>query len=134
MRRIVTFLLTLLTMTNIQAQTLTDYHCHLITPEYRAALAKHDMLLDERFPLPQWSAESHLQLMDEAGISQSIFTHPFFGDQEEYNHLCRQFNEQTAAICRGNSALLLPLYCHCPMFRLPFERRSMPLIRWAPWE
>ncbi len=118
MKRIVTFLLTLLTMANIQAQTLTDYHCHLITPEYRAALAKHDMLLDEGFPLPQWSAETHLQLMNEAGISQSILTHPaphpFFGDQEECNHLCRQFNEQAAAICRGNSArfafaALLPL-------------------------
>ena len=102
--RVATFVMAIMTMMTIQAQTLTDYHCHLITPEYRAALAEHGMLLDEGFPLPQWSAEAHLQLMDEAGIAQSILTHPaphpFFGDQEECDRLCRQFNEQAADVCK----------------------------------
>jgi len=31
------------------------------------------MLLDEGFPLPQWSAEAHLKLMDETGITTSVF-------------------------------------------------------------
>ena len=86
------------------AQSVTDYHSHIITPEYRAALAEHGMLMDEGFPLPTWSAEEHLQLMDESSIAKSILTHPaphpYFGDQEECYRLCRQFNEQAADVCR----------------------------------
>lgn len=98
------FLIALFIMATIQAQTLTDYHSHIITPEYRSALGEHNMLLDEGFPLPQWSAEAHLQLMDEVGIAKSILTHPaphpYFGDQDECNRLCRQFNKQAADLCK----------------------------------
>ena len=98
---------------------LVDYHCHIITSEYRAALAAHDVLLDEGFPLPQWSVEAHLALMDENGIAQSVLTlpapHPFFGDQDECNRLCRQFNEQTAAICRESNGR----FAFCALLPLP---------------
>jgi len=112
MRKLTTIVLTALCFAacSVPKQDTTnrviDYHCHLITPEYRAALAEHDMLLDEGFPLPQWSAEAHLALMDEAGIAQSMLTmpapHPYFGDQDECNRLCRQFNEQVADLCKQN--------------------------------
>jgi predicted TIM-barrel fold metal-dependent hydrolase len=61
------------------------------------------MLLDEGFPLPQWSAEAHMQMMAEAGIDQAFLTlpapHPYFGDQTECTAACRQFNEELAALC-----------------------------------
>jgi quercetin dioxygenase-like cupin family protein/predicted TIM-barrel fold metal-dependent hydrolase/quinol monooxygenase YgiN len=118
-------------MLTLRAQTLTDYHSHLITPEYRAALAEHDMLLDEGFPLPQWSAEVHLQLMDEAGIAQSILTHPaphpYFGDQEECNRLCRQFNEQAAAICRESKGR----FAFCAVLPLPDVQAAIREAQYA---
>ena len=116
---------------SLSAQGLVDYHSHLITPEYRAALERHGMLLDEGFPLPQWSAEAHLQLMDEAGIAQSILTHPaphpYFGDQEECNRLCRQFNEQAAAICRESNGR----FAFCALLPLPDVQAAISEARYA---
>ena len=82
---------------------LTDYHAHAIPDSYRELVAKHGMSLDEGFPLPQWSAEAHLQMMAEAGIDRAILTlpapHPYFGDQTECTAACRRFNEELAALC-----------------------------------
>ena len=88
---------------------LVDYHAHAITDSYRELVAKHGMLLDEGFPLPQWSVENHMQMMSEAGIERTILTlpapHPYFGDQTECNAACRRFNEELAALClTSNSA------------------------------
>ena len=83
---------------------VTDWHCHPISDSYRKAVAAHDALLDEGFPLPQWSVERHLQMMDATGIEHSVLTlpapHPYWGDIEETKRLCRQFNEETAELCR----------------------------------
>jgi len=118
-------------MVTLQAQTLTDYHSHIITPEYRAALEQHGMLMDEGFPLPKWSAEAHLALMDEAGIAQSILTHPaphpFFGDQEECNRLCRQFNGQAAAICRESKGR----FVFCAVLPLPDVQAAIREAQYA---
>lgn len=87
-----------------QAQILTDWHCHPIPDSYREAVAEHNALLDEGFPLPQWSAERHLQMMDATGIQSAVLTlpapHPYWGDIEETKRLCRQFNEETSDLCR----------------------------------
>lgn len=64
MKKITTiFLLCAVTMSWAQ---VTDWHSHAIPDSYRELVARHGALLDEGFPLPQWSAEAHLQLMDEA--------------------------------------------------------------------
>ena len=80
---------------------VTDYHCHFISDSYRELVARHGALLDEGFPLPQWSVEAHLQLMDEAGVAQSILTlpapHPYWGDIEETKREVRKLNEEMAA-------------------------------------
>ena len=104
-----TIVYTLLVLSSMAAAQVTDYHAHAITDSYRELVAKHDMLLDEGFPLPQWSAEAHLQMMSEAGIDRTILTipapHPYFGDQTECNTACRQLNEELAALClTSNSA------------------------------
>jgi len=131
MRKIILTLMAIALTASLSAQGLVDYHSHLITPEYRAALERHGMLLDEGFPLPQWSAEAHLQLMDEAGIAQSILTHPaphpYFGDQEECNRLCRQFNEQAAAICRESNGR----FAFCALLPLPDVQAAISEARYA---
>lgn len=116
-----TILSTLLVLSSMAAAQVTDYHAHAIPDSYRELVAKHDMLLDEGFPLPQWSAEAHLQMMSEAGIDRTILTipapHPYFGDQTECNTACRQLNEELAALCKSHQpsavsfqfAAILPL-------------------------
>ena len=96
---------------------VTDWHSHAIPDSYRELVTRHGALLDEGFPLPQWSAEAHLQLMNEAGIASSMLTlpapHPYWGDIEETKREVRKLNEETAALCRTNSrfafAATLPL-------------------------
>ena len=96
---------------------VTDWHSHAIPDSYRELVTRHGALLDEGFPLPQWSAEAHLQLMNEAGIVSSMLTlpapHPYWGDIEETKREVRKLNEEMAALCRTNSrfafAATLPL-------------------------
>ena len=87
---------------------LVDYHAHAITDSYRELVAKHGMLLDEGFPLPQWSIEAHQQMMADAGINRAVLTlpapHPYFGDQAECNAACRRFNEELAALCLASNS------------------------------
>ena len=101
MRRKTTIFLLCATLT-VWAQ-VTDWHSHAIPDSYRELVARHGALLDEGFPLPQWSAEAHLQLMDEAGIATSVLTlpapHPYWGDIEETKREVRKLNEECAAIC-----------------------------------
>ena len=77
-----------------------DVHCHLVTDDYRAFLAKHDALLEDGFPLPDWDEAAHLAFMDEAGIAVSVLTlaspHPFFGDAGESADVIRRINDVCA--------------------------------------
>ena len=107
----------LLCFVRITFSQVIDYHSHLIPDSYRELVARHGALLDEGFPLPQWSAEAQLQLMAEAGIETSVLTfpapHPYWGDIKETKREVRRLNEECAAICRSNSrfafAATLPL-------------------------
>ena len=115
MRKLTTIIL--LSAVATAMSQVTDWHSHAIPNSYRELVARHGALLDEGFPLPQWSVEAHLQLMDEAGIATSILTlsapHPYWGDIEETKREVRRLNEEMAAICRTSSrfafAATLPL-------------------------
>lgn len=86
------------------AQQTVDVHCHNIFPDFVNALDAHGAALDETFPLPEWSVESHLKFMDAAGIKMSVLSmpapQPYFGNADECRDIIRTYNEQTAAICR----------------------------------
>ncbi|MBR0060947.1 MAG: amidohydrolase [Selenomonadaceae bacterium] len=85
----------------ISARTI-DFHAHAILPSYVDALRilKIDAAAEEGFPLPQWSAENHLQFMSDAGIDFTILSMatPHISDKsavrainEEFAELCRRF-------------------------------------------
>ena len=86
------------------SQNPVDVHCHNILPDFVAALDAHGAALDETFPLPSWNVDAHIEFMDSAGIKTSVLSmpapQPFFGDAEECRDIIRNYNEQTAAICR----------------------------------
>ena len=128
MRKITTILF--LCAAILATAQVTDWHCHAISDSYRALVAQHGALLDEGFPLPKWSAESHLQVMDEAGIGTSVLTlpapHPYWGDIEETKREVRRLNEETATLCRQNSR-----FRFCATLPLPDVDAAIAEARYA---
>ncbi len=90
----------ILTTTLVSAQI--DVHCHMIPDSYLESVKAHGMEMDEGFPIPEWSAEEHLEFMDKAGIRTAVLTmpapQPYFGDGTESSAICRKFNEEAAAL------------------------------------
>lgn len=79
-----------------------DIHSHMIPESYLNAVKAHGMEMDEKYPIPSWSADEHLKFMDDAGIRTAVLTmpapQPFFGDAKESAAVCRKFNEEAAAL------------------------------------
>ena len=84
------------------AQSAIDLHSHFTTPAFLKVLAEHDALLDEGFPIPDWTVEDHLQFMRDAGIEKSVLTlpapQPYFGDPAETARVIRATNEAAAKL------------------------------------
>ena len=122
---------------------VTDWHSHAIPDSYRELVARHGALLDEGFPLPQWSAEAHLQLMDEAGIASSVLTlpapHPYWGDIEETKREVRRLNEEMAGIVeslefrveRSSQVESLKRFQFCATLPLPDVDAAIAEARYA---
>ncbi|MBR4415198.1 MAG: hypothetical protein IKS67_00415, partial [Victivallales bacterium] len=95
----------------LQAQGIVDVHSHILPSEYIANLKKHNALMDEGFPLPQYDAEAHLKWMDEAGIRISVLTmaapQPSFGDAAENAAVIRRVNETAAVLKREHPGRFL---------------------------
>ena len=92
----------LIFMASFSLAAQTDVHAHIITDSYRSFIDSHKASLDEGFPLPEWSVSAHLAFMDKAGIQTSVLTvpapQPYFGDAQESAIICRELNEECAAI------------------------------------
>ena len=80
-----------------------DVHAHFLPEPYREALAKAGLrTLDGGFPIPAWSAEAHLAMMDRQGIGTAMLsvsspsTH--FLPTAQKPALARQINEAGAAL------------------------------------
>ena len=77
-----------------------DFHAHAILPSYVDALKilKIDAVAEEGFPLPKWSAQNHLQFMNDAGIDFTVLSMatPHISDK----FAVRDINEEFASLCR----------------------------------
>lgn len=102
MKTIVLFLLSGILSVHCMGQNVVDVHCHNILPDYLTMLERHDALLDETFPLPDWSLAEHEKFMQQAGIRTSILTmpapQPYFGDSRESQKVIRGYNEYCARL------------------------------------
>ena len=80
---------------------IVDVHSHIMTEEYIASLGSHNALMDDGYPLPDWSEDAHIAFMDSAGISKSVLTlsspQPWFGDVDESRAVIRSVNEAMAS-------------------------------------
>ena len=105
MKRIFIGLVILQSVTMLFAQNPVDVHTHIILPEYKALLQRHGAALEETFPLPGWSAESHIAFMDSAGIRTAVLTmpapQPYYDDAEESAECIRRVNEVSARVKQG---------------------------------
>jgi len=88
------------------AEKIIDVHTHLVPPAYREALTRTGRLLEDGFPCPEWSAERHLEIMAQTGITTSILSisspHQMLGSKEEGIALTRQLNDQMAALSQAD--------------------------------
>ncbi len=115
--------------TTLQAQI--DLHSHIITPEYLAALERHNALMDEGFPIPSWDAERHLDFMNRAGITTAVLTmpapQPWFGDAKEAASVCRSVNEECAMLKARHPGRFL----FCAALPLPDVKAAIEEARYA---
>ena len=83
-----------------------DFHAHPVTESFRRAMDDLgiDVLADDGFPLPKWSAEDHIAFMDEAGIDYTVLSAPtphiYNGDREKAAAAARAVNQETADIVK----------------------------------
>jgi predicted TIM-barrel fold metal-dependent hydrolase len=82
-----------------------DVHAHFLPPVYRDALLKAGLkTLDGGIPVPDWTPEAALALMDEIGIAGAILSvsspHVGFLPAKEAGDLCRAVNDYAANLCR----------------------------------
>lgn len=102
MCKLLTTIFAMITIGATAQEVIMDVHSHIIPPPYLAYLERHDALLDEGVPLPQWNVGDQLKWMDETGVQTSVLTlaapHPYFGDAAENARLIRQTNEAAAKL------------------------------------
>ena len=129
MKRLAFIALLLMTTTTLQAQI--DLHSHIITPEYLAALERHNALMDEGFPIPSWDAGRHLDFMNRAGITTAVLTmpapQPWFGDDKEAAPVCRSVNEE----CDMLKARHPGRFLFCAALPLPDIKAAIEEARYA---
>lgn len=82
-----------------------DTHQHIVPPEYAAWLEKHGVLAGG-LPIPTWSAEGALDLMESAGIATGILSVStpgvHLGDNAEARAMARSVNEFAASVVRAH--------------------------------
>ena len=116
---------------SILGRAQVDVHSHMIPSSYLEAVKAHGMEMDEGFPIPAWSADAHLQFMDEAGIRTSVLTmpapQPYLGDGVESAAICRKFNEEAAAL----KALYPGRFMFCAALPLPDVELALEEAKYA---
>ncbi|HVH06393.1 MAG TPA: amidohydrolase family protein [Myxococcota bacterium] len=96
-----------------------DVHAHFLPPVYRDALRDAGLrTLDGGIPVPDWTPERALAVMDENGIAGALLSisspHVGFADPATAVKLCRSVNDEAAALrarhpTRFGAYAILPL-------------------------
>lgn len=101
-----------------------DVHHHLIPPAFTAALEKRAIREIAGGPIPQWTPERSLQVMDDNGIGAALLSLSapgvYFGDTKEACNLARACNEFSAGV-RDKHSHRFGYFAVLPM---PFTEQS----------
>ncbi|RZT36860.1 amidohydrolase family protein [Cupriavidus agavae] len=95
------------TVTTSGTKGRIDVHAHYIPPGYRAALEAAGHGKPSGMPaIPQWSAASHVGMMDSLGIATAMLSISapglHFGDDAAARRLARECNEEGAKAMRAH--------------------------------
>jgi len=81
-----------------------DLHVHFLPQAYKEALSLHGGPSRDRFPVPGWDAERHLEDMAQLGIAMAFLSlsspHFNFGDNVAAGVVARKSNEEGAELAR----------------------------------
>jgi 6-methylsalicylate decarboxylase len=84
----------------MKKMTIVDVHSHFFIPEYLQAVKdagfeNNGVPFIDGSPLPHWTEDSHLQMMEENGINTSILSAPaiHFAKGKQLVELARSFNQ-----------------------------------------
>ena len=108
-----------------------DFHAHPVPDAFRTGLSLLgiDVLADDGFPLPQWSAEDHLKFMDEAGIDCSVLSlpspHIHHGSDVASLKAARAINDELCVLSAAHPDRFLWTAC----LPLPYAEGSLQEIR-----
>ncbi len=108
----------LMTMSTIAALALSaaealvvDLHSHFTTGGYLELLTRHNALMDELYPIPEWSPQALHDFTEQAGIGVSVLTstapQPHFGDEAESVAACRAMNDEISALAAASQGRIL---------------------------
>ena len=81
-----------------------DTHVHIVPAAYTEGMNKHLGGNPDRYPVPPWSVELHLEFMDRLNIAGSAISvsspHLNFSTPEYARDLARQLNEEAAGMAK----------------------------------
>lgn len=95
-----------------------DVHAHFLPPVYRDALARAGAEAVDGMPIPDWTPERALAIMDEIGVAGAVLSvsspHVSFLPPAAAADLCREVNDYAADLChrhptRFGAYAILPL-------------------------
>lgn len=104
-----------------------DLHTHYLPEAFVQSLLKDEGINPHGFPIPQWNPELHLDAMKDLGISTSMLSIPYLGDNVDNKSLARRVNETAAELVKkyhGKFGLIASL-------PLPDVKDSIEEIRYA---
>ena len=102
----------------MNAATRIDVHHHVIPPTFRDAMARRGIVEVAGTPLPNWSPQASLDVMDANGIGTAILSLSapgvHFGDRADAESLARDCNDYSARLAsdhpgRFGSFAVLPM-------------------------
>lgn len=110
---------------------IIDVHAHFLTKDYVDALTRFDRLTEDGFPIPHWDLSTHLELMEDCGISHSVLSlsspHPYFRDDKLTADIVRGINEFAADIVRRYP----DKFSYAACLPLPNVEMAIAEARWA---
>lgn len=89
----------------MDSRKAVDLHAHPVTESFRDAMdfLGINVIADDGFPLPKWSAEGHIEFIEAAGITHTVLSiptpHIHNGEDEKSCKAARTINEELSGIC-----------------------------------
>jgi 6-methylsalicylate decarboxylase len=108
-----------------------EIHGHFIPPAYKQALIDTGLIEKDRYPVPPWDADKHLEYMQMMNIDAAVVSlsspHIYFDDEIKTRELFREINEAGARLVQHYPAK----FGHFASIPLPDIEGSLEELEYA---